>query len=156
MPRRGNHVCRFGLPRQRDDRGVGKSPASKGCRFQHARCGFRHWLARRETVELSNLFPQADIVAIECNRETLERCRRNIAHNPRIKLVDKAINSYTGRCAFYPIDPARTITTWADGNPGASSLFIATGDYPVEKYVQNKVEVDCIRLDDLCGQFRSM
>jgi hypothetical protein len=26
----------------------------------------------------------------------------------------------------------------------------------VEKYVQNKVEVDCIRLDDLCGQFRSM
>ena len=107
-----------------------------------------------QAVELSNLFPQADVVAIECNRETLERCRRNVAHNPRIKLVDKAINSYTGRCAFYPIDPARTITTWADGNPGASSLFIATGDYPVEKYVQNKVEVDCIRLDDLCGQLQ--
>ena len=107
-----------------------------------------------QAVELSNLFREADIVAIECNRETLERCRRNIAQNPRIKLVDKAINSYTGRCAFYPIDPARTITTWADGNPGASSLFIATGDYPVEKYVQNKVEVDCIRLDDLCGQLQ--
>ena len=107
-----------------------------------------------QAVELSNLFDKADIVAIECNRETLERCRRNVAQNPRIKLVDKAINSYSGRCAFYPIDPTRTVTTWADGNPGASSLFIATGEYPVEQYVQNKVEVDCIRLDDLCGQLQ--
>jgi len=24
----------------------------------------------------------------------------------------------------------------------------------VEQYVQNKVEVDCIRLDDLCGQLQ--
>jgi FkbM family methyltransferase len=107
-----------------------------------------------QAVELSNLFREADIIAIECNRETLEKCRRNIAQNSRIKLVDKAINSYTGRCPFYPIDPARTITTWKDGNPGASSLFVATGDYPVEKYVQNRVEVDCIRLDDLCGQLQ--
>jgi len=105
-----------------------------------------------QSVELSKLFCQADIIAVECNRDTLEKCRRNIAHNPRITLVEKAINSYTGRCAFYPIDPARTITTWPDGNPGASSLFIATDDYPAEKYVQNKVEIDCIRLDVLCGQ----
>jgi len=105
-----------------------------------------------QAVEFSELFPEADIVAVECNRQTLERCRRNLAQKPRITLVDKAINSYTGRCAFYPIDPARTVTTWKDGNPGASSLFVATGDYPVEKYVQNEVEVDCIRLDDLCQQ----
>ena len=105
-----------------------------------------------QAVELAELFTEADIVAIECNPETLERCRHNIAKNSRIKLVDKAVNSYTGRCPFYPIDTARTITTWADGNPGASSLFLATGDYPAETYVQNKVEVDCIRLDDLCAQ----
>jgi FkbM family methyltransferase len=105
-----------------------------------------------QAVEFSNLFPEADIVAIECNRQTLERCRRNLADKPRITLIDKAINSHTGRCTFYPIDPTRTITTWKDGNPGASSLFIATGDYPVETYVQNEVEVDCIRLDDLCQQ----
>jgi FkbM family methyltransferase len=107
-----------------------------------------------QAVELSKLFREADIVAIECNRETLEKCRRNVAQRPRITLVDKAINSYTGRCPFYPIDPVRTITTWADGNPGASSLFIATGEYPIEKYVQNKDEVDCIRLDDLCRQLQ--
>jgi FkbM family methyltransferase len=106
----------------------------------------------RQAVELSGLFPKADIVAIECNRATLEQCRRNIAQHPRITLVEKAIHSYTGRCAFYPIDPARTVTSWPDGNPGASSLFIATDDYPAEKYVQNEVEVDCIRLDILCRQ----
>jgi FkbM family methyltransferase len=105
-----------------------------------------------QAVEFSNLFSEADIVAIECNRETLERCRRNFAQRPRITLVDKAINSYTGRCTFYPIDPARTVTTWKDGNPGASSLFVANGDYPVETYFQNQVEVDCIRLDDLCAK----
>ncbi|MEO9191479.1 MAG: FkbM family methyltransferase [Acetobacteraceae bacterium] len=108
----------------------------------------------RQALELANLFRGADIVAIECNRETLDICRRNVAQNSRIRLVDKAINSFTGRCPFYPIDPTRTITTWADGNPGASSLFVATGDYPIEEYVQNAVEVDCIRVDDLCAKLQ--
>ena len=106
----------------------------------------------RQALELARLFREADVVAVECNRQTLETCRRNLARAPRVRLVEKAINSHTGRCAFFPIDPARTITSWADGNPGASSLFVANGDYPVETYVQNEVEVDCIRLDDLCGE----
>jgi FkbM family methyltransferase len=105
-----------------------------------------------QAIELANLFREAEIVAVECNRQTIEICRQNVAQNWRIRLVEKAINSYTGHCSFYPIDPARTITTWPDGNPGASSLFLATGDYPAEKYVQNKTEVECIRLDDLCRQ----
>jgi len=107
-----------------------------------------------QAIELSNIFPDANVVAIECNPATLDKCHGNISQNPRITLVDKAINAYTGRCAFYPTDPSRTITTWADGNPGASSLFVATGDYPAEKYVQNRVEVDCIRVDDLCAQLK--
>lgn len=105
-----------------------------------------------QALELANAFPSAEVVAIECNPDTLERCRRNIAGNSRVRLVDKAVNEHTGRCIFYPIDPKRTVTTWKDGNPGASSLFVATGAYPVEKFVQNKIEVDCIRLDDLCKQ----
>jgi FkbM family methyltransferase len=107
-----------------------------------------------QAIELAGLFRNADVVAIECNADTLAICRKNIAPHARIRLVDKAVNSYTGRCAFHPIDRARTITTWPDGNPGASSLFLATGDYPVEQYVQNTVEVDCTRLDDLCAQLR--
>jgi FkbM family methyltransferase len=107
-----------------------------------------------QSLELANLFPQAEVVAVECNPATLEQCRLNASLNPRVKLVDKAVNSYTGRCPFFPTDPSRTITSWADGNPGASSLFIATGDYPAEKYVQNEVEIDCIRLDHLCEELK--
>jgi FkbM family methyltransferase len=106
----------------------------------------------RQSLQLAKLFPNAAIVAIECNPETLGQCRSNAAKQPRIKLVEKAINSHTGRCRFFPIDTKGTITSWADGNPGASSLFVATGDYPIETYVQNEIEVDCVRLDDLCDQ----
>ncbi len=107
-----------------------------------------------QALEFSRLFPDARIVAVECNPATLDKCRRNLAPEPRITLVDKAINAHTGRCAFHSIDQARTITTWKDGNPGASSLFVATGDYPVETYFQNQVEVDCTRLDDLCEKLQ--
>jgi len=105
-----------------------------------------------QAIELSRLFPKANVVAVECNSATLDTCRRNLAPHSRIRLVDKAINSFTGRCPFYPIDPMRTVTTWTDGNPGASSLFIANGEYPVETYIQNKTQVECIRLDDLCRE----
>lgn len=105
----------------------------------------------RQALELAKLFPEAEVVAVECNPATLEACRRNVARNSRLRLVPKAINSFTGRCAFHPTDPARTVTSWADGNPGASSLFVANGTYPVETYVQDTIEVDCVRLDELCA-----
>lgn len=105
-----------------------------------------------QAVELSGLFGNADVVAIECNPEMLDVCRKNVAPHSRIKLVDKAVHSYTGRCTFHPIDPEKTVTSWPDGNPGASSLFLATGDYPAEQYVQKTVEIECIRLDVLCVQ----
>src|SRR5438874_373572 len=91
-----------------------------------------------QALELAQLLPEAEVVAIECNLQTLNQCRRNIAQSSRITLVEKAINSFTGRCPFYPIDPVRTVTTWADGNPGASSLFVANGEYPIERYAQSE------------------
>ena len=103
---------------------LGRIPAHQGCRIRDLGCYFRYRIAGRAPGRLvSRPFPEADIVAVECNRETLEKCRRNIAQKPRITLVDKAINSYTGRCTFYPIDPARTVTTWKDGNPGRQLSF---------------------------------
>src|SRR5579863_4424267 len=105
-----------------------------------------------QALELAGLFPNAQIVAVECNPSTIDLCRTNTARQPRIRLVDKAIHSYTGRCQFHPIDPARTVTRWSDGNPGASSLFLANGEYPAERYTQDTIEVDCTRLDALCGE----
>src|SRR5438067_7633069 len=101
-----------------------------------------------QAIQLSRLFPNAQVVAVECNPETLAQCRQNLAGKPRIRLVEKAINSYSGRCRFFPIDTTRTVTSWTDGNPGASSLFLATGDYPLERYVQHQIDVECIRIAD--------
>ena len=38
-----------------------------------------------------------------------------------------------GYIKFYPINPELTETTHKDGNIGASSMFKASGKYPIEK-----------------------
>lgn len=109
-----------------------------------------------QSIEFFNTFPNAKIFAIECNPNTLENCKYNISilnYNSRITLIPKAVNLYTGKCNFYPINKDKTITSWSDGNPGASSLFISNGEYKVETYVQDKVEVDCTTIEDIIKEY---
>ena len=101
-----------------------------------------------ESRQFAIAFPRADIYAFECNPATLPACRAVAAAEPRVRLVEKAVSNRAGRISFFPIDQQRTRTGVANGNPGASSLLEATGNYPEERYVQNKIEVDAIRLDD--------
>lgn len=105
-----------------------------------------------QSLEFNLHCPNSTIIAFECNKLTLDKCRSNIAGFSNIILIDKAVNVYNGHCTFFPIDPQRTITTWEDGNPGASSLFKATGKYPVETYVQNEEQVECTRIDTIITQ----
>jgi len=102
-----------------------------------------------ESLELSRAFPNARIFAFECNPQTLPLCRKAATDCSAITLCPYAVNTYNGDCTFYPIDPARTRTTWPDGNPGASSLFKANGDYRPETYVQNEIQVPCRRIDSV-------
>jgi FkbM family methyltransferase len=107
----------------------------------------------KESVEALELFPNAKVYSFECNPQTLPLCRaEEAAHGRRLTLVAKAVNSYTGVCKFHPINPQKTRTTWTDGNPGASSLFVSNGTYRVEHYVQDTIEVPCTRLDDACKE----
>jgi FkbM family methyltransferase len=62
-------------------------------------------------------------------------------------LTEKAVSDKPGTLAFFPTDPERTVSGWPNGNPGASSIFVATGAYPEEHYVQNRIKVEAIRLD---------
>ena len=40
------------------------------------------------------------------------------------------------------------MTTWKDGNPGASSLFKSNGFYDkIETYIQDEIKTNCHRLD---------
>ncbi len=107
----------------------------------------------KESVEALEVFPNSTVVAFECNPQTLPLCRaQEEAHKERLTLIPKAVNSYTGTCTFYPINPKKTRTTWADGNPGASSLFQSNGQYWVEHYVQDTIEVPCTTLEDICKE----
>ena len=104
-----------------------------------------------ESAEFASAYPGATVYAFECNPETLPRCRDAAAQEPRIVLTEKAVSDKSGNLSFYPTDAQRTRTGQAGGNPGASSLFEATGAYPEESYVQNRIEVEAVRLDEFCA-----
>jgi FkbM family methyltransferase len=117
-----------------------------------------------QAIEFYNHFPNAKIWAFECNPNTLEICRENIRdYTDRITLVEGAVTDYDGDITFYPgrtkllflltlmpcstVNQKETVTTWEDGNPGASSIFKSNGTYTLEQYVQDEISVNCHRLD---------
>lgn len=102
-----------------------------------------------QSIEFTKYFPLSEIYSFECNPNTLNICEENIKEYPQVKLIKKAINDYNGKCKFYPINQQKTITTWKDGNPGASSLFMSNGSYEYEHYIQDEIEIDCSRLDSI-------
>jgi len=99
-----------------------------------------------EAIALKDHYPEATVYAFECNPPAIERCAQNIQDHPDIILIPKAISDECGPVVFHAIDPEKTITTWPDGNIGASSLFVANPAYPNETYVQNEITVEAITL----------
>ena len=99
-----------------------------------------------ETLDFHRAFPNATIYAFECNPATLPLCRRAVEGKSEIHLIEKAITDHDGKVTFFPIDQEKTVTGQLDGNPGASSLFRASPDYPEEKYVQREIVVEATTL----------
>lgn len=103
-----------------------------------------------QSIEFYKHFPNSKIYAFECNPNTLEICKKNIEpYNDRITLIEGAVCDYDGNISFYPINQDKTITSWKDGNPGASSIFKSNGKYTVEQYVQDEIITCCHRLDSV-------
>ena len=100
-----------------------------------------------DSIEFAKRYTNAKIYSFECNENTLEQCRQNIGKYHNIILTPKAVSDYDGIITFYPIDKDKTITTWEDGNQGASSLLKASGKYDLEQYAQNETQIQCVRLD---------
>lgn len=104
-----------------------------------------------ESVELSKKYPNAKVYTFEANPVSYNVCLENTEGYDSITVINEAVNDYDGVCKFYPMDKEKTITTWEDGNQGASSLYRANGQYDfIEKYVQYEIEVPCTRLDTFC------
>ncbi len=100
----------------------------------------------RESISLKSYFQYAVVYAFECNPDAIELCKQNIGDRADITLVPKAVSDVNGIVDFFPINPEKTVTSHADGNIGASSLFVANPDYPYEKFYQNKITVESITL----------
>lgn len=106
-----------------------------------------------ESIEFSKKYKNAKIYAFEANKESYKVCLENTKDIDNIIVINKCINDYDGVCKFFPINPSKTVTTWFDGNRGASSIFKANGAVDhIEKYVQDEVEMECIRLDTFCKE----
>ena len=99
-------------------------------------------------------YPRAAVFAFECNPDALLLCRKNIGKRP-VTLVEKAVTDFTGETDFFAIDPQRTRTPHADGNIGASSLYVANPEYPHETYAQNKIRVQATRIDEWANSTHS-
>lgn len=107
-----------------------------------------------QSIEFYKNFPKAKIYAFECNPNTLEICKKNIEqYRDRITLIEGAVCDYDGSVTFYPINQKKTITSWSDGNPGASSMFKSNGLYPYETYIQDEVTTNCHRLDTIMKKY---
>ena len=99
-----------------------------------------------ETLDFYNLLHPKEIYTFECNPFTLPICRERVKGIKSIHLIEKAVCNKNGKIRFYPIDQKKTVTTWKDRNPIASSLSKASGKYPIEKYVQKEIKVKAIKL----------
>jgi FkbM family methyltransferase len=107
-----------------------------------------------QSIEFYNAFPNSKIYAFECNPNTLGICKKNIEpYSDRITLIEGAVCDYDGTITFYPINQEKTITTWEDGNPGASSIFKSNGEYSFETYIQDEIITNCHRLDSAMDKY---
>jgi FkbM family methyltransferase len=104
-----------------------------------------------ESADFARAYPAATVYAFECNPATLPKCRAVAAAEPRVRLTERAATDVDGPLSFFPIDLQRSEGGTPGGNHGASSMFEATGAYPEEKYVQNRIDVEGIRLDGFCA-----
>ncbi len=101
-----------------------------------------------ETVAFAERFPEARVYAFECNPETLPICRERVAGKKNVTLIEAAVTDQAGPITFYQINTSKTKTDYPGGNPGASSIFPASGNYPLEQYVQNQITVPSTTLQD--------
>ena len=74
-----------------------------------------------DAARLAVAAPDAHVIAFECNPDTVPTVQSRLADVPKARAVDLAVTDFNGTTTFHKIDPLRTVTTWADGNPGASS-----------------------------------
>lgn len=96
-----------------------------------------------DALKLSHKF-KCHVFAFECNPIMLDTCRKNIASNPNVTLIEKAVWDKTETISFFPMIEEGTVYY----NPGASSCFKINPTGHLKGYAQKEIEVQATRLDD--------
>jgi FkbM family methyltransferase len=104
----------------------------------------------RDAVAIRDFYGPTQVYCMECNPEAVALCKKTLAGEDNISLVEKAAWRESGPLTFYPV-----VKSYRDGheerNIGASSCFPESGDYVHrEKFIQEEITVDAVRLDELC------
>ena len=99
---------------------------------------------------LGETFSSSVVMSFEPNPDTFEMVQQ-VASKSNGKMIahNTALSDQGGQITFFKIDTEKTKTKWEDGNPGASSIFPASGEYEIEDYVQIPIEVSSVRGDSL-------
>jgi FkbM family methyltransferase len=101
-------------------------------------CGSRDCL---DAIEVLNCYNPRKIYSFECNPESIQVCKHNIANYDNIELVESAVGNCDDVIDFYATDMEKS----KDKNIGASSaLFHNRGQ---KDFIQKKISVPCTRLD---------
>lgn len=91
----------------------------------------------QDAKAMLEVFPFAKVKCFEPNPDTFKMVEEVSTKSfGKIMALNIALSDSDGEITFHKIDTSSTVTTWQDGNPGASSMFIASPDYEVEKYYQ--------------------
>lgn len=105
-----------------------------------------------DSIDFSLHYTDAKIYSFECNPNVISKTRNKVKNFKNITLVENAVSDKDWPLSFYPINKEKTITTHDDWNQWASSLLLSSGKYDIEKYVQDKITVQSIRLDDFVAK----
>ena len=105
-----------------------------------------------EAIEFSKKFVNSKVYSFEANPDAIKIARKNSQGYTNHTLVEKAVSDQNGYIKFYPINTDETETSYEDGNIGASSMFKASGKYPIENYIQDEIEVESITIEQFCKE----
>ena len=93
------------------------------------------------TGEIQRHYNPFLIHSFECNPDTINICRANLAILKNVHLHEYAVLDYDGETTFFPIDDADVL------QKGSSSVYLLGKEKNIK---QKEITVNCITLDTFC------
>ena len=107
-----------------------------------------------DTKAILNAYKPDRIVCLECNPEAIDNLRRDTARFPNVTVVPKAATEFDGATDFWRVVRSVQSNGKVGRNIGASSLYQESGLYAVERFEQERIQVQATRVETLCRELQ--